>query len=88
MATTHPQNVAWRADRLSWAAELRQFCTATQFNGLRILASALGAERATVTFAASLTQHGRDASFTETSAFVLWQGRWLYLSGTVASGSL
>ena len=60
---------------------IAQFCRQTRFEGLRIVEHVDGEQEAFVTFEATLTQAGRDASFSERSRFVRVEGRWAYHSG-------
>lgn len=79
--TTHPNNPHVLKDRLQWKYNIIQFSMNTQFDRLEILDFKENGEIATVTFRASLTQNGRDATFTEKSYFEKISGRWLYLRG-------
>jgi len=79
--TTHPKNPHYQSDPVKWAQEISEFCQNTQFKGLKILESSETGSVATVTFRATLFQDGKDASFTEKSAFEKVRGRWLYRRG-------
>lgn len=59
--------------------ELEQFAEKTNFDGLKILE----AKANFVTFRATLSQEGQDASFTEKSRFERLNGRWKYHSGQI-----
>ena len=80
--TTAPGSPAWSDDRDAWAASIDRFSTATRFAGLRVEPGPNDGARAQVTFHATLSQHGHDASFAEQSTFVLRDGLWLYCDGT------
>ncbi|MFT4624018.1 MAG: SEC-C motif-containing protein [Myxococcota bacterium] len=80
--TTAPGSPAWSDDRAAWAASIDRFSTATRFAGLRVEPGPIDGHRAQVTFQATLSQHGHDASFAEQSTFVLRDGAWLYHGGT------
>jgi SEC-C motif-containing protein len=79
--TTHPEGPHWQPDRARWRASLRDWCRATRFLGLELLAvdEALPQEEASVTFRATLSQGAQDISFTERSRFRRHEGRWKYL---------
>ena len=81
LATTHPDGPNWEDDRAEWAAGVAAFSRSTSFDGLEILSSGEGEREAFVTFRATLSQEGRDASFTERNRFLREDGRWLYHSG-------
>lgn len=83
--TTDPQGPQWQPERGAWVEQVRRFARHTRFEGLRILAHEPGESEAFVTFAATLEQAGRDASFAERSRFVKRDGRWLYHSGEPAA---
>jgi SEC-C motif-containing protein len=78
MATTHPENPRYQADKPAWKKSLQQFSKNTLFDGLTILEFIDGDTEAFVTFRAHLRQHGQDASFTEKSRFLKEGPRWLY----------
>ena len=80
IATTAPGPQV-QADPEAWRRSIAQFCRQTRFEGLRIVEHVHGEEEAFVTFEATLTQAGRDASFSERSRFVRVEGRWAYHSG-------
>ena len=81
LATTDPSGPHWREARAQWLREVRDFCDATDFDGLEILETRSEEERAWVRFRARLRQDGRDASFDERSLFHRRDGRWRYHSG-------
>ena len=81
METTHPDGPHFQADRVRWEEDLRPFLAGTHFRGLKILARSVDGDEGFVTFRATLTQAGQDASFTERSRFLRARGRWLYHSG-------
>jgi SEC-C motif domain protein len=88
IATTDPAGPQFRSDREVWAAEIREFCEATRFVGLRIRANETreadsGPESGMVEFEAKLLRAGRDVSLIERSEFVHVDGRWLYHDGVV-----
>jgi len=80
MATTHPDNPQFRADRAVWRAQIQQFSDRTRFVGLQILA----AEGDIVTFHAILFEDESDISYTERSLFKQKDGRWLYVDAVQA----
>lgn len=76
--TEHPDRVRRQRDG-AFHKDLKLFCQMTDFLALQILGEGtLADNRATVTFHATLVQRGKDASFTECSAFEKVNGRWLY----------
>jgi SEC-C motif domain protein len=77
--TTHPDGSQFCADRAQWLAQTTDFCRATTFVGLRILATGEQGDDPFVHFRATLTQNGQDASFNERSLFRRHDGRWKYL---------
>jgi SEC-C motif-containing protein len=81
LATTHPDGPHFQEDRAAWTADVDSFCKHTRFRGLKIVHRETAADRAWVTFHATLEQAGRDASFTEKSLFLKSGGRWTYHSG-------
>ncbi|MEZ4238025.1 MAG: YchJ family metal-binding protein [Myxococcota bacterium] len=82
VATTDPDGPQWHADVDAWRADVARFCRDTRFVDLRIDdAPPPDGDVAHVTFTATLTRGGADASFTERSRFVRRDGRWLYHSG-------
>lgn len=80
--TTDPHGPQAQRDRVSWAADVGEFSRTTRFEGLELLGSGERGDEGWVRFRAVLTRAGRDASFTEKSAFVRRDGRWLYVSGS------
>jgi SEC-C motif domain protein len=76
MHTTHSESPHRERSEAVWRASLDAFARHTRFEGLAVLA--VGAN--TVTFNATLTQHGRDVSFTEHSVFRQEAGQWRYVS--------
>lgn len=88
LATTDPTGPRSRDDTARWEADVARFSATTRFRGLQILsASPADADRATVTFRATLEQGGADASFAERSTFVRGpDGRWRYASGERLEG--
>lgn len=76
--TTHPANPSYTLDLPKWRSDILQFCAKTAFTGLDILEFIDGENKASVTFTAHLVQDGRDATFTEKSAFERVHGKWLY----------
>lgn len=86
MATTHPDNGGYMADKAAWRKQLRAYVNATDFLGLLVHERNTDAdgERGTVRFSAALAQNGLPAPFSETSVFVRVKGRWLYRSGKVS----
>ena len=86
--TTHPANPGYTTERATWKEDIGRFCTLTQFIALEVLATADGAtpDESFVEFRATLTQLGKDASFTERSKFLRVDGKWFYVAGVVESG--
>lgn len=78
LTTTDPTGPHFQTNRDAWRAEVQSFCAQTRFEGLDVLDS--GDDW--VSFRATLTQDGRDASFSERSTFRCVDGRWLYHSGS------
>jgi len=83
VGSTHPSNPQYNADLVKWKSELSQFSSGFKFDGLKINQFVDGPESATVSFTASITGSGGDASFSETSIFVKESGKWFYKSGDV-----
>jgi SEC-C motif-containing protein len=83
--TTHPANPGYTTERQTWKEDIARFCTLTQFISLEVLATADGTtpDEAFVEFRATLTQLGKDASFTERSKFLRIDGKWLYVAGVI-----
>lgn len=71
-------------DRDIWRDQVRSFCRHTVFLRLQVTEHVEEADRAFVTFYATLEQAGRDVSIGERSRFVRVDGRWCYHSGTPA----
>ncbi len=80
--TTHPEHKNYSKDLIRWKQEITAFSEATSFDGLTIIETTDGEERAYVTFRAHLSQGKKDISFTEKSLFIK-QGRWLYREGQI-----
>ena len=80
VATTHPQSPHFESDPIRWEIQLQQFSTQTAFAGLKLLEEHEGPVQAVVSFRATLSQDGRDISFSERSLFVHDEGGWLYHS--------
>ena len=78
IATTHPTNPQAVKDIKAWKQQITDFSLKTKFQNLEILAEEEKTPIAFVTFKATLIQGSQDASFTETSEFELWQGKWTY----------
>lgn len=87
--TTHSNSPHYREDGLTWANELRHFCEQTQFIRLTLISveDDLSEEQGWVTFRATLTQNGQDASFSERSLFQKHEQVWKYVSGEVELSS-
>lgn len=81
IATTHVKNSNFMKDPQKWAAEIKEFCNKTKFEGLEILEFIDNEPTSYVTFRVHLLQGGRDASFTERSRFLKTAGKWYYLEG-------
>lgn len=81
--TTHPAAPTYQSDVAAWGRELQQFCEQTTFVGLTVISVEPdeSAQRGWVTFRATLTQNGQDASFSERSRFQKHGQVWTYLSG-------
>lgn len=58
--------------------KILQFCNTTRFEDLDILDFIDGETKAYVTFKATLSQNGHDASFFEKSEFEKINGKWFY----------
>jgi len=58
---------------------LRRYCEECEFERLEIIDSS----QTSVTFKATLTCNGEDASFSEKSYFVYKEGRWYYDTGEI-----
>ena len=68
-------------DEAAWRADVRAWCEAVEFVGLRVIEAAEDGDAARVVFHAELRSGGRDVSFGEASRFVRVDGRWLYVDG-------
>lgn len=79
--TTHPDNPQFLQDRKKWKEQILDFCDKTTFQNLTIIETVPGENLSFVTFLATLSQMGSDASFTERSRFEKMGGLWLYHSG-------
>lgn len=79
LETTHPEHPDSKIPISKRKEQIEAFCTQTQFLGLQILETDENSVHPTVTFKATLTQKGQDASFTEKSEFAKDQGKWKYL---------
>lgn len=78
ISTTHPANPQAVKDLAAWKKQILDFSSHTQFQGLDILEDEEKPPIAFVTFKATLLQDNQDASFTETSEFEIWDGKWTY----------
>lgn len=78
ISTTHPQNPQALTDHNAWKSQILEFSRKTEFQNLEILQNQEKPPLAFVTFKASLRQNGQDASFTETSEFEIYHGKWTY----------
>lgn len=76
MRTTHAESPHRGQDIAAWRASLDAFSRHTRFEGLTIIAT----DANTVTFHATLSQDGRDTSFTEQSVFRQEAGQWRYVT--------
>jgi SEC-C motif domain protein len=76
MRTTHTESPPRSLNIEAWSASLDAFSWHTRFEGLTIIAT----DANTVTFHATLSQDGRDASFTEHSIFRQEDGQWRYVT--------
>jgi SEC-C motif-containing protein len=81
ISTTHPNGPHFQDDLVRWHLQLQDFASQTRFEGLELLEETKGSLQAQVAFRATLSQQGRDASFSELSLFVRHEDRWLYHSG-------
>lgn len=81
MATTHPLNPSYDKDTLRWRSSIKEFSRHTKFENLTIINFEDVVDAAFVTFRATLSQQGKDVSFTEKSRFEKINNRWLYHSG-------
>jgi SEC-C motif-containing protein len=75
--TTHPDGPQYNPDAAAWKRDIEHFSRSTRFERLQIL----GAQADMVTFRATLSANGRDASFTEVSVFRQHNEQWKYYSG-------
>jgi SEC-C motif-containing protein len=84
--TTHPyhEDSALRLDER--LAAINDFCNATKFQDLQIIAFDALKDSATVTFYAKLSSSGNDASFEEKSYFEKLEDKWYYLRGEIKDG--
>jgi SEC-C motif domain protein len=73
--TTHPDHPDSSIPAPERRKQIKLFCRSSTFKDLEILEST----DSTVTFKATLTHNGQDASFTEKSAFAQINDRWYYL---------
>ena len=82
MHSTHAESPHAQENQALWRTNLLEFCEATEFVGLEIIAEEFddNSDEAWVTFKAILSQGGQDASFTERSLFKKVDERWQYIS--------
>ena len=86
IATTDPEGPLSRADGRVWAEEIRLFSAHTRFEKLEVReVSQIDDDHGEVSFFAKLSRGGEDVSFSERSSFVRRDGRWLYVTGSVAA---
>lgn len=78
ISTTLPSSPQAVKDVPAWKKQILDFSSKTSFQGLEILEDLEKPPYAIVTFKAVLQQNGQDASFTETSEFEQWNGKWMY----------
>ena len=86
--TTHPKSSRYHPDLERFKEDILKFCNETEFRKLEVFNFEEKGERAIVVFTAYLTQNGNDATFTERSNFVKYQGNWRYLDGKISQGAL
>lgn len=81
--TTHRENRQYRKNVKAWREEIRKFCMATKFLGLKIIEAppSEDGQNAIVVFEAELSQSGsKQWTMHEKSYFVKLGQRWLYHS--------
>lgn len=78
--TTHPESNLYSKNKSAWKENISQFANQTSFLNLKILDFNESGSSAIVIFTAYLSQHGKDATFTEKSYFEKKNNRWLYKS--------
>jgi SEC-C motif-containing protein len=81
--TTHPNHEDGALQLDERLAAINDFCSATKFQNLQIIAFDTSDEYASVTFFAKLSNNGGDASFKEKSYFEKLEGKWYYLRGEI-----
>jgi SEC-C motif-containing protein len=80
--TTDPEGPHHRADRGTWAEELRAYCAAVDFVALEVLDASAEGDEGFVHFRAHLEQRGQRSVQEERSRFRRRKRRWLYTDGT------
>lgn len=88
MATTHPDSKWYREDPVKWEKELTRTTGDNEYLALVIhSAPAPDDDTGEVTFTATITQDGRDISFTEHSRFEKHNGIWKYVDGDISDAA-
>ena len=81
--TTHVDNPAYLANKETWEKQVLEFCTKTEFLGLKIEEVLEGEASSFITFHAHLSQAGKEFFLIEKSHFIKDQDQWLYYSGKI-----
>jgi len=78
--TTHPLNIDYQNDFISWEKDILDFSTNYTFEKLDILEFIESEATSFVTFRAQITCEGNDHTFCEKSSFEKINNKWLYLN--------
>jgi len=79
--TTDVNNPDFTLETISWANDIEEFCTNSEFRSLDILEYIEDDNISYVKFYVNLYIQGQDQSFTEKSKFVKINNKWLYVNG-------
>ena len=79
--TTDVNNPDFTLETISWANDIEEFCTNSEFRSLDILEYIEDDNISYVKFYVNLYIQGQDQSFTEKSKFVKINNIWLYVNG-------
>lgn len=77
--TTHPLNIDFQEDKISWEKEILEFSQNYTFEKLTILEFIESETTSFVTFRAQITCEKNDHTFREKSSFKKINNTWMYL---------
>ena len=78
--TTHPLNIDFQEDTISWEKDIVKFSKNCTFEKLTILEFIESEPTSFVTFRAQITSEGNDHTFCEKSSFEKIDDTWMYLN--------